>query len=133
MIQDAPDEYESMQNAYFYFMQTVSCLNRSIEEQCEIMGWFNVAYELHLDSKVVDCLITQKQIKFTAEELEQMTRFSNSLQDLAPHFLGTGGSKSENIANMQAGSMAQCKGRSQEAGTSISGSNSSNIAILNQL
>ena len=95
------DRYNRMQNMYFYFMQTVSCLTKSAEEQCDIVGNFNVAYELALEAKVVDCLIDQNYIKFTDKEIKQMTSFLHSLEGLEPPFLGSGGSRDENIANMR--------------------------------
>ena len=133
MIQDKPDEYESMQNAYFYFMQTVSCLTKSAKEQCEMMGWFNVAYELQLDAKVVDNLIGQQQIIFTAEEVEQMKLFSNSLQGLAPPFLGTGGSRNENLENMQASQWDKVREEAKKLELILTNQTAATLRYFNEL
>lgn len=50
-------EREIFEQSYFNFFKALEALSKKAEEQCDLMGWHNVAWELRDDISIGWCLL----------------------------------------------------------------------------
>jgi len=91
---------DSIENSYYYFIETLSILAKSPVEQCTAMGDYNVAFELRDDGLVVDDFIGQKIIDFSSDQIEGMKKLSLALNGLSGEALKGGSTREDNLIGM---------------------------------
>src|SRR5262249_28458006 len=89
-----------LENSYFYFAKTLSILAEAPAQQCDAMGYYNVAWELRDEGLDVDWLIQQEVIKFTADQIGGMKDLSAALHTLESEALRGGDTRDEHLKAM---------------------------------
>jgi hypothetical protein len=97
---DEISERDRWENTYFYFVKTLSILADSPAEQCAVMDYYNVAWELKDDGLVVDYLMRQDVIKFSDDQIEGMKELSSALHPLCGEALKGGRAREDHLQAM---------------------------------
>ena len=97
---DESAERDRWENSYFYFLKTLSILAESPAEQCAVMDYYNVAWELRDDGLVVDYLMRQDVINFTDDQIEGMKDLSSALHALSGEALKGGRAREDHLKAM---------------------------------
>jgi hypothetical protein len=100
--QDADYEYA---NAYFYFLKALQTLTEDAERQCEVMDYFNVAWELR-DEAVgwANAILTLPGGGLSAEQREAVTRLAADLRALPSNVVNVDNVKEEHRRAMNSSS-----------------------------
>jgi len=91
---------DTLENSYFYFVKTLSILAEAPAQQCDAMGYYNVAWELRDEGLDVDWLIQQEVIKFTAGQIGGMKDLSTALHALDTEASKGGETRDEHLKAM---------------------------------
>lgn len=105
--QDADYEYA---NAYFHFLKALETLSEDADRQCEVMGYFNVAWELR-DEAVdgANAILTLPGGGLSTEQREAITRLTACLRALPSKVVNVDNVKEEHLCAMNSSSWASIR------------------------
>jgi hypothetical protein len=94
-------EEAAFENAYYYFVQAVEVLAMAAEAQCEIMGNYNVAWELKGDVSAGSYLFNLPCPKVTDQQKRSILALIASLDELPNPVLQAGVGAVPSLASMR--------------------------------
>jgi hypothetical protein len=100
-MSDSPQtsSLEAFHNAYNIFIFTVNVLSKSPEEQCEIMGDYNTAWELRDDALAGSYLVGSGL--FTDQQESAVLAYLVALESIPVNNMPGGSGRSPNLLAMQ--------------------------------
>ena len=81
------DDRELFENSYYYFIDALEALSAVAEEQCEIMGFFNVAYEIKDDVSNGKHLLQYKFCNLSKDQRGLVLELINSLESVPDYIV----------------------------------------------
>ena len=97
-IQSPLDEEEAFHNSFRYYLSSLEMLAASAEEQCDLMGNYNVAWELKDDASAGKYLVGRGYL--TSEQEAWVQALSEALNSVNAQILPAGPSKEANLVAM---------------------------------
>ena len=107
-------EEESFQHGLYYFRQALSVMAAGARDQCEMMGNYNVAWELRDDVLAGQHLLKIPGNRFTSEQVESMRNIFEALQALDESDLSFSDTPEGSIAAMRHPSWKPIRGLATE-------------------
>ena len=100
--QDSDYEYA---NAYFYFLKALKTVSEDAERQCEVMDYFNVAWELR-DEAVgwANAILTLRGGGLSTEQRDAIVRFAAGLRALPSDVINVDNAREEHLRAMNSSS-----------------------------
>jgi hypothetical protein len=96
--EDSDYEYA---NAYFYFWQALDTISRDALQQCEIMDYFNVAWELRDDATTgANSILTLPGGQLSTKQRQAVDHFLVSLDSLPESAVNVENTREENLRAM---------------------------------
>lgn len=88
-------------NAFFYFLKTLETLSEDAARQCEVMGTFNVAWELRDDAiKDANAILTLPGGRLSTEQGEAIGHLLAALRALPESDVNVDNTKEEHLRAM---------------------------------
>jgi hypothetical protein len=92
---------EEFANAYHYFVEALEVLEKDAATQCDLMGNFNVAWELKDDVLRGERLLTLPGGELTEEQRDEIRKLLSSLREIPNSVLAATTSGTENRRAME--------------------------------
>ena len=94
-------------NAFFYFLKTLETLSEDAARQCEVMDYFNVAWELRDDAtKDANVVLTLPGGRLSTEQREAIGHLLAALRALPESVVNVDNTKEEHLRAMSSPSWA---------------------------
>ena len=100
-MNSAISDEESYQNAFYYFIEAVKVLSEPAERQCELMGNYNVPWELKDDVSAGLYLINNPASKLTEGQRLAIQQLISELNQIPDSVINAKNTPENNLVAMQ--------------------------------
>ncbi|WP_175002922.1 hypothetical protein [Burkholderia lata] len=91
---------EEFANSYYYFVEALKILAADADSQCDVMGNYNVAWELKYNVSAGLCMLTLPSRELTKQQRDGIAQIVAALDEIPASVLGGGTAASINKRSM---------------------------------
>ncbi|WP_155754867.1 hypothetical protein [Burkholderia anthina] len=121
---------EEFANSYYYFVEALKILAADADSQCDVMGNYNVAWELKYNVSAGLCMLTLPSRELTKQQRDGIAQIVAALDEIPASVLGGGTTASINKRAMHHPCWMPLRTRAAELLTLLSGVTSRNEEFL---
>ncbi|WP_321922320.1 hypothetical protein [Burkholderia sp. BCC1998] len=124
---------EAFANSYYHFVEALKILAADAEFQCDVMGNYNVAWELKHDVSAGSCMLTLTSGELTKQQRDGIAGIVAALDEIPDSVLEGGTTAAVNKRAMHHPCWIPLRARAAELLTLLSSATSRNEAFLQQV
>lgn len=121
---------EEFANSYYYFVAALKILAMDADSQCDVMGNYNVAWELKANVSAGLCMLTLPSGELTKQQREGIAGVVAALNEIPESVLGGGATAAINKRAMNHPCWMPLRTRASELLTLLGSATSRNEAFL---